>query len=73
MKLKPVKNYRELFRKCCTNCRHWNMDEDGEGYECARPGGPSGDWNANEPEFHVCDRHVYPSPTVALPEHLKNG
>ena len=59
-KLKPPKNYRNTWHRCCARCKYWsqlggNTADTFEGYACDRPGGPEGDWNANEPEFHVCD------------------
>lgn len=71
MKLKPVKNYRNLFnRRTCSQCKHWNevyykdsYDQNRVvGFECAREGGPEGDWTSIEPEWHVCDRFNWRDP-----------
>ncbi len=56
--LVPPKNYRLISRRNCSHCIYWNMVGtimDFSGHACDRPDGPEGDWNANEPEFHVCD------------------
>lgn len=59
--LMPPRNYRRIEPCCCANCRHWQfegLEGLGVGYFCRRaPHEITGDWNAMEPEFHVCDRH----------------
>ncbi len=74
-KLKPPKNYRRIYRRCCATCVYWVMDSwetenpsryvspSGGDYVCLRaPKEIDGDWNALEPEFHVCDGHkAYPA------------
>ena len=79
MELKPVKNYRHLFnRHTCSQCRYWNVtyyEAEGwdattrkaSGFACDRKGGPEGDWNAIEPEFHVCDRFNWRDP-IGIPQ-----
>jgi len=60
--LKPPANYRRIYRRCCANCTYWVEDEVAD-YVCLRaPEDITGDWNAYEPEFHVCDGHkAYPA------------
>jgi hypothetical protein len=56
-KLKPPKNYRRIKRRCCANCRYWQLDEAAD-YACLRaPDTIAGGWNELEPEFHVCNGH----------------
>ena len=58
MALRPAKNVRYLYNKrCCARCRYWRQvhSRRDEGYACDRVHGLEGDWNASEPEFHVCD------------------
>ncbi len=71
MKLLPVRNYRWTNHHCCARCRYWDYIPDDppnlsyypkSGYfECRRPDGNEGDWNAIEPEFRVCDLFAHPS------------
>jgi hypothetical protein len=59
--LKPVSNYRNLYnRRCCSQCEYFNPvhfegTKEVSHWACDREGGPDGDWNSIEPEFHVCD------------------
>lgn len=59
--LMPPRNYRRIQPCCCANCQHWRvegLEELGAEYFCQRaPDEIAGDWNAMEPEFHVCDGH----------------
>lgn len=57
-KLKPAKNYRRINKRCCATCKHWVFSDLAD-WECKRsPDEIAGDWNANEPEYHVCDLWV---------------
>ena len=63
-KLKPPRNYRDTFHRCCARCKYWNQVggvDEFSGHACDRPNGPEGDWHDNEPEFHVCDRFKWES------------